>query len=84
MRPLPSATHEASNAVGKLCVGGDWACAHGDFAGLRCVALDLCDYAPEPLHCELVAIAAACASEPERAAALWNRVKNRLYREARA
>jgi hypothetical protein len=76
-------TAEVSQTIGKLCVGGDWACAHGDFSGLRHVALQLADYAPEPIHCELAALATACSADPERAASIWDRLKPRLYREAR-
>jgi hypothetical protein len=80
----PSTTREASIAIGKLCVGGDWACAHGDLGGLRNVARQLQDYVPEPLHCELEALVAACATDPDRAATLWDALKDRIYREARA
>jgi hypothetical protein len=83
MTPTHS-TAEVSQTIGKLCVGGDWACAHGDFSGLRQVARELADYAPEPIHCELVELASACAADPDRAAALWQRLKNQLYRERRA
>jgi hypothetical protein len=82
MAPLPC-TSEVSQTIGKLCVGGDWACAHGDFAGLRQVARELADHALEPIHCELVELASACNSDPDRAAALWQELKNQLYREAR-
>jgi hypothetical protein len=76
-------TAEVSKTIGKLCVGGDWACAHGDFSALRYVALQLADYSPEPIHCELAALATACGEDPERAATLWDLLKPRLYREAR-
>lgn len=79
----PTTTSPASNAIGKLCVCGDRACANGDFGGLRQVAHELAGYASEPVHCELVALAAACVAEPERAAALWDALKERLYREPR-
>jgi hypothetical protein len=65
-------------------VGGDWACAHGDLSGLRYVAQQLADYAAEPVHCELVELATACREDPDRAVALWNRLKPRLYREPTA
>ncbi|HEY5922230.1 MAG TPA: hypothetical protein VIV11_11190 [Kofleriaceae bacterium] len=64
--------------IGKLCVGGAWACAHGDFGGLRFVAQQLSVYVPEPFHGELVALACLCNDDPDRAAALWNRLKDRL------
>ena len=80
MTPIPC-TAEVSETIGKLCVGGDWACVHGDFSGLRHVAQQLADFAPEPIHCELAELAAACSTDPDRAAALWDRLKNQLYRE---
>jgi hypothetical protein len=82
MTPTPR-TNEVSKTIGKLCVCGDWACAHGDFSGLRHVAQQLADYASEPMHCELAALATACSADPERAAEIWNRLKPRIYREAR-
>ena len=83
MMPKPC-THEVGETIGKLCVGGDWASAHGDFAGLRYVARQLADYAPEPIHGELVELAAACTTDPDRAALLWSRVKSQVSCEADA
>lgn len=83
MTPIPDTTNVCAT-IGKLCVGGDWASAHGDFSGLRNVAQQLAGYAPEPLHCALTELAAACCADPERAALLWNELKTQLYREARA
>jgi hypothetical protein len=77
-------TPAAIEAIGKLCVGGDWACAHGDLGGLRDIARQLEDYVSEPLHCELEALVAACAADPDRAVSLWDALKDRIYREARA
>jgi hypothetical protein len=73
-------TVEIRQSVGTLCAGGDWACAHGDFSGLRCVARQLESYVAEPLHCQLVELAAACVSNPERASLLWSLVKTDLHR----
>ena len=73
---------DASKTIGKLCAGGDWACAHGDYGGLRYVAQQLEVFMPEPIHCELEQLAAACISDPDRAASLWDRLKCRLYRES--
>lgn len=83
MTPEPSTTAEVSHAIGKLCVGGDWACANGDLGGLRYVAQQLADYVPEAIHCELVTLAAACETDPDGAVALWISLKNRLYRDVR-
>jgi hypothetical protein len=73
-----------TEAIGKLCVAGDWACAGGDLVGLRLIAKRLAAYSSEPLHCELAELAEACTAEPERAVALWDRLKNLIYREATA
>jgi hypothetical protein len=64
--------------IGELCVGGDWACAHGDFGALRYVAEQLRELERGPLHCELEAIAAACRAEPDRATQLWVEIRDRL------
>ena len=82
MTPMPTTSTETSKTIGMLCVGGDWACAHGDFSGLRDVARQLEAFMPEPLHCWLDELAAACSVDPPRAAALWDRVKSSLYRES--
>jgi hypothetical protein len=76
----PITTASTTRAIGQLCVGGDWACAHGDLAGLRHIARRLAVLADEPLHCELVALAELCRTSPERATAAWTRLKPRLYR----
>lgn len=65
-------------AIGKLCLGGDWACAHGDFAALRHIAQRLATTAGEPLHCELIALADACLDGEARAGELWHKLRNRL------
>lgn len=78
---LPTTTPEAIETIGKLCIGGDCACAEGDFVGLGCIAQQLADYAPEPIHCELAELASVCTVDPARATALWDRMKSRLYRD---
>lgn len=77
MPPLTSGpvTPKVTDAIGKLRVGGDWACAHGDFAGLRHVAKQLAAYTPEALHCTLLKIVATCDADPAQAAELWSRLK---------
>ena len=72
--------NDTALTIGKLCVGGDWACAHGDPAGLRYVAQRLAVYSQEPLHCELLALAEACYSDPDRAVVLWPQIRDKLYR----
>lgn len=64
--------------IGKLCVGGDWACAHGDLEALGDVAVHLSSYAREPLDCELVALSELCRSDPEQATATWVRLKDQV------
>lgn len=66
--------------IGKLCVGGDWACAHGDFGALREVVRQLESLVAEPKHCELVALEDACLAEPARASTLWCELKEQLVR----
>jgi hypothetical protein len=61
--------------TGELCVGGDWACAHGDFGALRWIAEELAARLPEPTHCRLVELAGSCASDPRRAGELWMELK---------
>lgn len=80
--PLPSRSLEATHTIGKLCASGDEACARGDYDALRALALQLEAYAPEPCHCALGELVAACISEPTRVTLLWDRVKDGLYREA--
>lgn len=84
MSPQASPIRHTHGTIGRLCVGGDWACANGDLGGLRDVAKRLAAFAPEPIHRELVALAAACVADPDRAVAIWTRVKVRLHREVGA
>jgi len=67
-------THEIST----LCVGGEWACAHGDVAGLREVVTRLAAVVPPPLRDELRAVAEACRHDAEHAAALWVEAERRV------
>lgn len=77
MEPMEDTTSKvgAAHAIGELCVGGDWACAHGDLEGLRDISRRIAIYAREPLHCELAALAEACLCDPDRATAGWVRIK---------
>lgn len=74
-----SPTQSSTRTIGELCVGGDWACAHGDVSGLRYIAQRLAAHAQGPLHCALVELAEACVGDPDRAALLWSQLKNRVY-----
>jgi hypothetical protein len=71
---------ETRATIGKLCVGGDWACAHGDFGALRHVARQLAGLIAEPTQCELVALEEACLCDLSRAVMLWCEIKTRLLR----
>jgi hypothetical protein len=81
MQPTPSPT--SAYTIGQLCVGGDWACAHGDFSELRFVVERLADLMPEPLHCELIALADQCACSPQRAAARWPALREQAFRNGK-
>ena len=72
--------HRIAHDIGELCIGGDWACAHGDVSGLRDIAGQLADYAAEPLHCQLRSLAELCRFDPDRATALWAGLRDRVYR----
>jgi hypothetical protein len=69
-----------TRTIGQLCVGGDWACAHGDLEALGDVAERLADYTKDPLQDELQALSVLCHSDPERATATWMRLKNQIFR----
>ena len=73
--PASDRPNAATRTIGKLCVGGDWACAHGDLEALGDIAVQLAGYALEPLHCELVALSALCHSDPEGVSAAWLRLR---------
>ncbi|HET9622025.1 MAG TPA: hypothetical protein VFP84_11705 [Kofleriaceae bacterium] len=64
--------------LGALFVGGDWACAHGDFAALRHVARRLAHGAGADLQAQLAELEGTCCHDPVRAAALWTQLKRRL------
>ena len=76
--PTPSDPQAIAHAIGKLCIGGDWACAHGDLSALRYVAQCLAVHAREPLHCELLDLAETCSFDPDRAVERWVLLKNEL------
>jgi hypothetical protein len=64
--------------IGKLCLGGDWACANGDLGALGDIAERLITCSPETLHCELARLSALCRDDPDHAAAAWVQLKNRV------
>ncbi len=59
-----------NQTISSLCMGGDWACAHGDFAGLREVAHQLGSYVPD-VRQQAEAVVNACRSDIDHASALW-------------
>lgn len=63
------------HVLGELCVGGDWACSHGDLEALGDVAGRLARYMDEPLRCELITLVEICRCDPDRAVAAWIRLK---------
>lgn len=58
-----------------LCRRGDWACVDGDLRALGDVVKELAEATPDPMHCELVALAELCRRDPARAVAGWHRVR---------
>lgn len=77
---VPNRPKTMPRTIGQLCVGGDWACAHGELEALGEIAERLADYTYEPLHCELVALSMLCHSDPEQATATWLRLKTQVLR----
>lgn len=76
--PTPSTEAGIAHEIGTLCVGGDWACAHGDLSALRYVAQCLAVHVQEPLHRELLALAETCSDDPDHAVDRWVRIKDQL------
>ena len=71
------------HAIGQLCVGGDWACAHGDLETLGHIAKRLAERAQESLHGELVLLAELCRRDADSAVAVWLRLKDQMLRSGR-
>jgi len=80
MQPSPTTNASRDILIGRLCFGGDWACAHGDASALRDIVQQLAERMPEPLHCELIALAERCCDEPDRAAGSWPVLKELVFR----
>jgi hypothetical protein len=75
--------HDAPHVISALCLGGEWAMAHGDFAGLRDVARRLEQYVPEVLD-ELHELETACQKDIEHASEIWVHVERRITSASRA
>lgn len=69
-----------ARTIGKLCLGGDWACANGDLEALGDIAQRLVTCVPEPLHCELIELSTMCRADPDLATTAWVQLKNRVLR----
>ena len=69
-----------TRTIGKLCLGGDWACANGDLEALGDIAHRLVVCTPEPLHDELTGLSGLCRSDPDHATAAWVELKSRILR----
>ena len=74
-----SSTDTKAHLIGELCVGGDWACAHGDFSALRDIARRLSAYVDEPMHCAWVELADTCLDDLGRASQLWVELKETIF-----
>lgn len=64
--------------IGKLCLGGDWACANGDIGALGGIAERLVSCSPETLHRELARLSELCRCDPDHAAAAWVQLKKHV------
>ena len=83
MQALPY-SHDTAHEIGKLCVSGDWACAHGDFSTLRYIAQQLVFWLPDDIHVHLAELATACWSDVDRVGAMWEQVKRRIMQSEEA
>ena len=71
-----------SRSIGQLCVGADWAWAHGEFSALRHIAQQLAVRFGEPVHHDLVELSDLCLHDLDTAGTLWARLKDRLDRSS--
>jgi hypothetical protein len=79
---MSEATMDAEVAIGTLCWAGDTKCECGDVAALSEIARRLLELVHEPVHCELVPLADACA-DPDRAVAAWTELRDRVLGRGR-
>lgn len=70
---------DTGHAVGELVLGGDWACAHGDFGTLHFITVKLAQHAKPRLRRRLLDCATACYDNPDRAAAEWATLRTRCF-----
>jgi hypothetical protein len=68
--------------IGRLCLGGDWACANGDLDALGDIAERLVRCSPEAMRGELTGLSACCRGELHQATVAWVKLKSRVLRSA--
>jgi hypothetical protein len=78
MRASPK-THARRHELGILFVGGDWACAHGDLAGLADVAKRLGACTDGPIRAEALAVARLCYGDQANAVKRWLDLRTRMH-----
>ena len=83
MRPSYQPTSHIARRVGELCLGGDWACAHGDVESLGFIVEELAGLIAGPGDCALGEVVQQCRHDPEAATARWAEVKDRARRAPR-
>ena len=64
--------------MSELLVGGDWACADGDFGTIAHNAELLAYCVVEPLRHELLDVARACHEDHEHAAERWTEARTHV------
>jgi len=69
--------HDATRAITALCNGGEWACAHGNYAGLRDVARRLEQYVPEVVD-DLHHLETACEDDLDHASEIWVAIERKI------
>jgi hypothetical protein len=73
--------------IKELLVGGDWACAHGNWGTLASIARDLASRLPPLEAAQALAVAdcgcCCCGRDLDRATAAWARLAAGLRAQAR-
>lgn len=78
MHPAPI-TRARRHDLGVLLVGGDWACAHGDLAGLAEVAKRLGSLTKGEIRTEAFTLARLCVADHQLAAGRWFELRTRMH-----
>jgi hypothetical protein len=79
MSTATTVSSSVAREIGALCHAADRACGCGDLTALHDIAQELASYLPEPLHCDLLALGAAC-EHPREAIVLWTQLRDRVFR----